>query len=92
MASLFVAQFPALSGPASKNTPAMRCVWLSATRIEVDFISGQTLELAENSGSEGYELQLVRKCFATNPALAAEGRFPSKQHFFRKLFSRAAND
>jgi hypothetical protein len=31
--------------------------------------------------SEGYGLQAVRKCFAMNPALAAEGRFPSKQHF-----------
>jgi hypothetical protein len=37
---------------------------------------------------EGYGLQAVRKCFAMNPALAAEGPFPSKQRFFRKLFSR----
>jgi hypothetical protein len=46
---------------------------------------------------EGYGLQAVHKCLAMNSALAAEGRFPSpapacrgKQHFFRKLFSRAA--
>jgi hypothetical protein len=32
--------------------------------------------------SEGYGLQAVRKCFAMNPALAAEGRFPSKKDFF----------
>jgi hypothetical protein len=35
----------------SKNTLAVRGVWLLATRAsKVDFISGQTLELAENSG------------------------------------------
>jgi hypothetical protein len=51
---------------------------------------GTTSQLAEKTHvSEGYGLQAVRKCFATNPALAAEGRLPLKQHFFRSLFSRA---
>src|SRR3984885_4227046 len=36
-----------------------------------------------------YGLQAVRKCFVINPALAAEGPSPSKQHFFRKLLSGA---
>jgi hypothetical protein len=31
---------------------------------------------SEHQASEGYGLQAVRKCFAMNPALAAEGRFP----------------
>jgi len=35
----------------SKNTPALRGLWLLATRASKDdFISGQTLELAENYG------------------------------------------
>ena len=32
--------------------------------------------------SEGYGLQAVRKCFAMNPALAAEGRLPLHMALF----------
>ena len=68
MASLFVAHFPALSGPACRTTArislnhddqqedagsALR-VAAGHAGIEVDFISGQTLELAEDSGFEGH--------------------------------------
>jgi hypothetical protein len=49
-----------------------------------------TLQLAEKLiFSEGYGLQAVRKSFAMNPALAAEGVISSPSDFFRKLFSRA---
>jgi hypothetical protein len=39
--------------------------------------------------SEGYGLQVVGKCFAMNPVLAAEGHLPLQMALFGSLVSRA---
>jgi hypothetical protein len=44
---------------------------------------GTASQLAEKTHcSEGYGLQAVRKCFAMNPALAAEGLFSPEEGVF----------
>lgn len=43
--------------------------------------------MEEATFPEGYGLQAVRKCFAMNSALAAEGSPPLQKHFFRSLLA-----